>query len=69
MITQNWTPFWKYITLLNCSLYMFLGNFTALSIAPLTPIYLEYFNTTLTRVGLLVSEKKDNTTWSAICRG
>lgn len=49
----NWSPFWKYITLLNCSLYMFLGNFTALSIAPLTPIYLEYFNTTITRVGLL----------------
>ena len=68
-VSQNWSPFWKYVTLLNCSLYMFLGNFTALSIAPLTPIYLEYFDTTLTRVGLLVSEKEINSIMPQFCGG
>jgi hypothetical protein len=53
--TQNWSAFWKYATLVTCTIYMFLGNFTALSIAPLTPILIKEFDTTLSKVALLVS--------------
>ncbi|KAH8819316.1 serine/threonine kinase 16 [Xylogone sp. PMI_703] len=49
----NWSPFWKYTTLIVCSLNMFLGNFSSLSIAPMTPIFVQYFQTSVSRVGLL----------------
>ncbi|RFU31756.1 hypothetical protein B7463_g4584, partial [Scytalidium lignicola] len=49
----NWSRFWKYTTLIVCSINMFLGNFSSLSIAPMTPIFVEYFHTSVSKVGLL----------------
>ncbi|KAH8803678.1 serine/threonine kinase 16 [Xylogone sp. PMI_703] len=49
----NWSRTWKYLALGNMLYFMFLGNFTTLSIAPLTPIFMEYFNTSVSRVAAL----------------
>lgn len=46
---------WKYIVLVNTAFYMFLGNFSGLSIGPMTPAFIEYFDIGLTKVALLVS--------------
>ena len=52
--SQNWSLRWKYACLANMAILSFLGNFTALSIAPLTPIFIDQFNVTLSDVALLV---------------
>ncbi|KAJ9617883.1 hypothetical protein H2204_013352 [Knufia peltigerae] len=49
----NWSPAWKRTILANTAAYMFLGNFTSLSISPMTPVLMAEFNVNITKVALL----------------
>ena len=42
----NWSPKWKWIVVINQSLYVFFSIVAALSIAPVTPIFVQDFQTT-----------------------
>ncbi|KAJ5640050.1 uncharacterized protein N7484_007912 [Penicillium longicatenatum] len=49
----NWSTRWKYACLTNMLFLMFLGNFSTLSISPLTPVLMEQFDTTESKVAAL----------------
>ncbi|KAJ5771820.1 hypothetical protein N7520_002349 [Penicillium odoratum] len=49
----NWSIWWKYACLVNMLFLMFLGNFSTLSISPLTPVLMEQFSTTESKVAAL----------------
>ncbi|KAJ5999402.1 hypothetical protein N7451_007212 [Penicillium sp. IBT 35674x] len=50
---KNWSAWWKYACLANMLFLMFLGNFSTLSISPLTPVLMEQFDTTESKVAAL----------------
>lgn len=52
---QNWSQFWKTIILINQGCFVIVSVVTALSVAPLTPIYMVEWKKSLTQVALLVS--------------
>jgi hypothetical protein len=52
---KNWTPKWKTLVLANQGFFVFTSIIGTLSIAPLTPIYMQAWHRSLTDVALLVS--------------
>lgn len=53
-LLQNWSRFWKLSSAINQGTFVILSVMTALSIAPLTPIYIAEWNRTLSDIALLV---------------
>ncbi|KAK3657620.1 hypothetical protein LTR56_002395 [Elasticomyces elasticus] len=49
----NWSKMWKTTVIVNQGLFVLLSVFTALSIAPLTPIYMVEWDRSLSEVALL----------------
>ncbi|RDL35796.1 uncharacterized protein BP5553_06408 [Venustampulla echinocandica] len=49
----NWSPTWKAIVIVNQAIFVFISVLTPLSIAPLTPIFMQEFRITLPEVNML----------------
>ncbi|RDW79572.1 MFS general substrate transporter-40 [Coleophoma cylindrospora] len=49
----NWAPKWKAMVIIVQAVFVFISVLTPLSIAPLTPIFIQEFHTTLPKVNML----------------
>ena len=54
LTSQNWNPLWKSIVIINQAIFVFISVLTPLSIAPLTPIFVQEFHKTIPQVNMLV---------------
>lgn len=52
-MSQNWSTGWKATVIINQAFFVFISVLTPLSIAPLTPIFMQEFHKTLPQVNYL----------------
>jgi len=53
LFEKNWSPTWKAVVIINQAIFVFISVLTPLSIAPLTPIFIQEFHKTLPQVNMV----------------
>jgi hypothetical protein len=55
--SKNWTTLWKTLVIVNQGIFVIASVIPTMSIAPLTPIFMQQWQTSLADVALLVRRR------------